>query len=49
MSLNAALNLFLEEYPNAVKQDFTSNPVADFIRHDVPRIIEEILNLVNAI
>ena len=43
MSLNAALNLFLEEYPDAVKQEFTGNPVANFIRHDIPGVIEEIL------
>ena len=45
MSLNAALTLFLEEYPEAVVQEFAGNPVADFVRHDVPAIIEEVTSL----
>jgi len=44
MSLNAALTLFLEEYPEAVKQNFTNNPVANFIRNDVPQIINDLLD-----
>ncbi len=40
MSLNAALTLFLEEYPNATEQLFAGNPVAEFIRRDVPEAIE---------
>ncbi len=43
MSLNAALNLFLDEYPNAIKSDFAKNAVAEFIRKDVPIVIQEIL------
>lgn len=46
MSLQAALNLFLEEYPNALKQEFKGNSVADFIRHDLPRLIAN--NLTNS-
>jgi 5-methylcytosine-specific restriction enzyme A len=40
MSLNAALTLFLEEYPNATEQPFAGNPVAEFIRRVVPEVIE---------
>lgn len=40
MSLNAALTLFLEEYPSATEQLFAGNPVAQFIRRDVPEAIE---------
>jgi 5-methylcytosine-specific restriction protein A len=43
MSLNAALNLFLEEYPKATEQKFAGNSVAEFIRHDVPAVIEEVI------
>lgn len=40
MSLKVALTLFLEEYPSATEQPFAGNPVADFIRRDVPEAIE---------
>jgi len=40
MSLNAALTLFVEEYPNAIEQPFAGNPVAEFIRQDVPEAIK---------
>ncbi len=40
MSLNAALTLFLEEYPSATDQPFAGNQVAEFIRQDVPEAIE---------
>ena len=43
MSINAALNLFLDEYPDAIKHDFAENPVADFIRNDVPVTLEEVI------
>jgi 5-methylcytosine-specific restriction protein A len=43
MSLNAALSLFLDEYPNAAKQEFAENSVADFVRHEIPAIVEEVL------
>lgn len=43
MSLNAALTLFLEEYSEAIKQNYTNHPVANFIRKDVPQIISELL------
>ena len=43
MSLNAALNLFLEEYPAAREQQFAGNPVAELIRQDVPAVIEEVI------
>jgi 5-methylcytosine-specific restriction enzyme A len=43
MSLNAALNLFLEEYPEATKQEFAGNPVAEFVRRDVPAVVHEVI------
>ena len=43
MSLNAALTLFLEEYPKAVEKSFAGNPVAEFIRGDVPEAIEAVI------
>ena len=43
MSLNAALTLFLEEYPNATEQPFAGNPVAEFIRRVVPEAIEQVI------
>lgn len=43
MSLNAALTLFLEEYPTAKKQSLAGNPVAEFIRRDVPEAIQAII------
>jgi len=42
MSLNAALTLFLEEYPKAIAQPFAGNTVAEFIRQDVPDVIKAI-------
>jgi 5-methylcytosine-specific restriction enzyme A len=43
MSFNAALTLFLEEYPNATEHLFAGNPVAEFIRQDVPDAIEAVI------
>jgi 5-methylcytosine-specific restriction protein A len=43
MSLHAALSLFLEEYPLAVRSEFAGNAVAEFIRKDVPEAIQTIL------
>lgn len=43
MSLNTAINLFLEEYPKAIEQRFAGHPVADFIRNDAPSTIKEVL------
>jgi len=43
MSLNAALNLFLEEYPTAVSQPFTGHAVAEFVRREVPIAVEQII------
>jgi 5-methylcytosine-specific restriction enzyme A len=40
MSLNAALTLFLEEYPHATAELFAGNPVAEFIRRVLPETIE---------
>src|SRR5215217_8191558 len=43
MSLNAALTLFLEEYPSAKTQTLTDNPVAQFIRQDIPDALQEVI------
>src|SRR5918993_944514 len=43
MSLNAALTLFLEEYPSATEQLFAGNPVAEFVRRVVPEAIEAVI------
>jgi len=43
MSLSAALTLVLEEYPSATEQPFAGNPVAEFIRRDVPEAIEAVI------
>lgn len=43
MSLNAAFTQLLEEYPAAVTQPFTGNPVAEFLRRDVPRAVEQVI------
>lgn len=39
MSLNAALSLFLEEYPKAVQRSFAGDAVAEFIRNDVTQTL----------
>jgi 5-methylcytosine-specific restriction protein A len=41
MSLHAALGLFLEEYPKAIKRPFSGDAVAEFIRTDVPTALRE--------
>ena len=43
MSLNAALNLFLEEYPSAIAQPFAGNAVAEFVRREVPLAVEQVI------
>ena len=43
MSLNAALNLLLEEYPAAAIQQFTGNAVAEFVRREVPLAVEQVI------
>lgn len=45
MSINAALNLFLEEYPQALEQRFSGNAVAEFIRNDVPAAVRDVLEV----
>jgi len=49
MDLNAALTLFLEEYPNATEQPFAGNPVAEFVRRVVPEAIEAVIVTVTGI
>lgn len=44
MSLNAALNLVLAEYPIAVAQLFSGNDVATFVRQEIPLIVEKIID-----
>lgn len=41
MSLNAALDLFLKEYPKAMNRPFAGNGVAEFIRKEVPAYLRE--------
>lgn len=41
MSLNAALSLFLEEYPLAVTRPFANDALANFIRHDVASTLQD--------
>lgn len=43
MSLYAALSLFLEEYPKAIKRPFAGDAVAEFIRRDVAETLGEIV------
>lgn len=43
MSISTAINLFLEEYPVALKQKFSGHPVADFIRNEIPSTLRELL------
>ncbi|MDO9310114.1 MAG: DUF3578 domain-containing protein [Nitrosomonas sp.] len=43
MSLHAALSLFLEEYPRAVERKFAGDSVAEFIRVEVPAILQKIV------
>lgn len=44
MSLNAALNLILEEYPVAATQPFAGNTVAKFVRQEVPLAVKQIID-----
>ncbi|MGE5363424.1 MAG: MrcB family domain-containing protein [Bacteroidota bacterium] len=43
MSLNSAIRLLFEEYPNAVKKELKNNEVAEFIRSEIPAIIRDII------
>jgi 5-methylcytosine-specific restriction enzyme A len=43
MSLQAALSLFLEEYPKAVERQFSGDAVAEFIRSDVPAVLRGVI------
>jgi len=43
MSIDTAFNIFLEEYPKARKQNFAGHPLAEFIRKDIPGLIEKII------
>ena len=45
MSINAALNLFLEEYPQALEERFSGHVVADFIRNEVPSAVRDALDV----
>lgn len=41
MSLRAAISLLLEEYPKAVERKFAGDPVAAFIREELPAAIQD--------
>ena len=43
MSLNAALSLFLDEYPRALSTPFARSSLAEFIRTDIPKAIQAII------
>lgn len=43
MSLQAALTLLLEEYPNAIGRKFAGDSVAEFIRKDLPAVLREVI------
>ena len=43
MSIGTALSIFLEEYPKARTQNFAGHPLAEFIRKDIPKFLEEII------
>jgi len=44
MSLNAALTRLLEEYPKEIGTTFTGNPLADYVRNEIPNYIKEIID-----
>lgn len=41
MSLQAALSLLLDEYPKAMSRTFAGDPVAEFVRKDVPQALRD--------
>lgn len=43
MSIQAALSLFVEEYPQAISRPFAGDSVADFVRSIVPESIESVV------
>lgn len=43
MSIATALNLLLEEYSEAKKHALKRHPLADFIRNDIPSLLEEVI------
>jgi len=43
MSLNAALSLFLEEYPRAAQEPLTGHPLAEFVRNEIPEQVRSVL------
>jgi 5-methylcytosine-specific restriction protein A len=43
MSLNAALNLFLEAYQIAINQPLIGGPVAEFVRREVPIAVAQVI------
>jgi len=43
MSLNAALSLFLDEYPKAVQRSFAGDALAEFVRNDVTQTVETVI------
>ena len=43
MTLRAALSILLEEYPKAVERKFAGDPVAAFIRDDLPHALQAVI------
>lgn len=44
MSLQAALSLFLDEYPTAMTRPFAGDAVAEFIRRDIPELLRDVIH-----
>ena len=44
MSLNAALSLFVEEYPKQTSLNFAGNGVAEFVRKEMPLEVMAVLD-----
>ncbi|KQV96110.1 MrcB family domain-containing protein [Pelomonas sp. Root1237] len=44
MSLQAALSLFLDEYPKAMARPFAGDSVAEFVRRDMPQVLSEAIS-----
>ena len=43
MNLNETLKFVLHEYPKATLGEFASNPTAEFIRKDLPEVIQSVI------
>jgi len=45
MSLQAALSLLLDEYPKAMTRTFAGDPVAEFVRKDIPQALRDAIGV----